>query len=168
MTARRFAAAFASLIYLVTASVSAYALDASPHSQWDPICTLRSGPAPGDPVGLKTPAPVPEYLFPYFLKPTTSDFDRASLSHALRVEVKQIVADLPADERGNARWMKYGSDVIVFEVTQSQLCEGHGMLMSPVINKPGLFVDPTTGQPSTGPPMEAPVNPAHADGGSVR
>lgn len=159
MPAWRVALPFALLIYLIAASLSsAYVLADAGHSQWDPICMVR-GPEQANPLGLKTPAPVPEYLFPYFLRPTASDYEKTSLSHVLRAKVDHIVAGLPADERDNARWMKYGSDVIVFEVTPLQLCGGHGKMLSPVINKPGLFVDPTTGEATTGPPMEAPVHP---------
>ncbi|HYK52539.1 MAG TPA: hypothetical protein VEV38_03330 [Candidatus Eremiobacteraceae bacterium] len=129
---------------------------ASAHSEWDPICMVRtpaSSPgAPGAvPYTLRTPEPDPMELWPHFLRPTKSDYDSKHLSLPMRDKVGKIVGRLPKDERQNARWMSYQGDLLVFEVTPNQFCDGRGTLMSPVINRPGLFVDPSTGEATSGP-----------------
>jgi len=125
--------------------------DASAQSEWDPICMVRTpASSPGAPGAvlytLRTPEPDPMALWPHFLRPTKSDYDSKSLPLPMRDKVGKIVGRLPKDERQNARWMSYQGGVLVFEVTPYQFCDGRGVLMSPVINRPGLFVDPSTGE----------------------
>jgi len=102
---------------------------------------------------LKTPAPSVEEIWPHFLRATQDDFERRHLASHLRAVVSGIVARLPSDERPDVRWLPSGGGVAVFEIRQDQLCSGgRGFMASPVINMPGYFVDPTTGEIMPGPP----------------
>jgi len=102
---------------------------------------------------LKTPAPSVEHIWPHFFRPTKADFARQQLASHLRGIVSGIVGRLPSDERSDVRWLPFGGGVAVFEIRPDQLCSGgRGFMASPVINMPGYFVDPTTGEILPGPP----------------
>ena len=96
---------------------------------------------------LKTPAPSVEHIWPHFFYATQDDFAIHKLAPHLREVVSDIVARLPSDERPDVRWMPFNAGVAVFEIRQDQLCSGgRGFMASPVINMPGYFVDPTSGE----------------------
>ena len=160
MTASRTSAiliAFAAIIVLATNGATPQTTTRPASCAFSPVPVSSDAVIKGMPASelakLKTPAPSVEEIWPHFLRATQDDFERRHLAAHLRAVVSGIVARLPSDERPDARWLPFGGGVAVFEIRQDQLCSGgRGFMASPVINIPGYYVDPTTGEIMPGPP----------------
>lgn len=127
------------LIALVGLTLVESACTASKQRNTTASGALGTTPSPS------APAPAPT-IWPNFYGPTQYDFDREHLIPILRRKVLAQVKLLPPADRLYARWLPYGRDVVVFEVSPKQLRSDRRYSPSPVIGMRGFYVDPTSGR----------------------